>query len=245
VASDDAVTAPHFFCASVEADLLRIEGADARHARSLRLRVGETVTVSDGRGMVATTCVREAADSRGGALTLEVLERRTVDEEPPLLIVYPAVPKADKLDLVVQKLTEIGVAAIKPWPAARSIARWDARKTASVTARLQAIAREASMQSRRPFLASVDAPAPPTGLPVPTFVLHEGSGLGLSAALPAGRPDVIGLVTGPEGGLTDEELATLEAAGARAVGLGPQILRTETAAIVAVALVLGRYGKLG
>lgn len=240
------MSAPHFFLDAIGGDVLRITGDDARHAvRALRLSPGEAITIADGAGAVAACRVREVLAGRDPVLVAEVLDRTTAHREPPALVVYPALPKAGKLDLVVRKLTEIGVASIRPWRAARSVPRWDDAKAGAQTDRLRAIAREAAMQSRRPFFPEVRPPADPEDLPGCTFVLHEEATVRLRAVLPAAPPEAVGLIVGPEGGLAAEEVARLAARGAAPVGLGVPVLRAETAAIVSATIVAWAYGLLG
>jgi 16S rRNA (uracil1498-N3)-methyltransferase len=237
------VTAPHFFADSVEPDQILIAGPDGRHAvRVLRIRRGEAVTVSDGRGRV----VEGIAEPGPDGILVAVRARSTAAEGRPRVHVYPAVPKSGKLELVVQKLTEIGVASIRPWFAERTVVRWDAPKRAANGERLRAVAREAGKQCRAARLPEVGDPAElPAALPGLALVLHEGAQERLHEALPADPPTDLAVVVGPEGGLSDEEVSRLVASGARAAGLGPAILRAETAAILVPALVLGRYLLLG
>ena len=237
------MSAHHFFAGSVDGDTVTITGEDARHAaRVLRIAPGETITVSDGAGAVADARCIEASER---VLVATVLARRVVPEPRPRVVVYPALTKAAKLESVVQKLTEIGVAAIRPWPAARSVVRWDEAKGRARAERLRAIAREASMQSRRAWLPRVEDPAPIASLPDPSFVLHPETEERLLDALPEAAPAEIALVIGPEGGLERDEVERLARPGVTVCGLGETVLRTETASIVAASLVLGKYRLLG
>lgn len=237
------MTAAHFFCDDVAGDTISITGDDAHHAaRALRIRSGEEITVSDGRGAVVRASVMSVSPSK---LEANVSSRTHVEQPSPRVIVFPAMPKAGKLDAVIQKLTELGIDEIRPWFAERSVVRWDAGKAAGRTLRLRAIAREAAMQSRRAWLPEVAEPGPLEQFPETTLVLDESATVGLMAALPAVAPKTIGVVIGPEGGLAPEEVDQLTRAGARAVSLGASILRTETAAVVGPALVLARYERLG
>jgi len=235
------VTAPHFFSDAIAGDSLALVGEEARHARAaLRIKAGETITVSDGKGTVVTARVVRAEPT----FDAEIIDRRFVPAPEPRMTVMPAVPKSGKLDLVVEKLTELGIDEIRPWFAARTVVRWDTRKARAHGDRWRAIARAASKQSRRAWLPDVADPAPLGVMPAATIVLHEGTTLRLNDAL-ADRVEEIGLVTGPEGGLSEEEVAGLRSRGAHVVALGEQILRTETAVIVAATLTLGRYGRIG
>lgn len=245
------MSAHHFFLPSIDGDELVLGGDDARHAaRVLRIAPGETITVSDGLGAVATATVTDASRT----LTARVVERRFVDRMRPALTVYQALPKAGKLEAVVQMLTQTGVAAIVPFRAARSIARWDAAKAKSNVARLRTVAREAAMQSRRAWLCEVGDVIDIDEIPAGTIVLHEDATERLASHLPAdppgarggeAAPDTAAIAVGPEGGFDDAEIASFAARGCPAATLGPVVLRTETAPVVAAALVLGRYGSLG
>ncbi|MFA5892015.1 MAG: RsmE family RNA methyltransferase [Actinomycetota bacterium] len=237
------MSAPHFFARAVAGDEVVIGGEDARHAaRVLRIRPGEEITVADGAGSFVRA---RTVDVGPGAVRAEVLERRTVPRPHPRVTVFPAVCKHGKLEFVVQKLTELGVDRIAPWFAARSIVRWDPDKRRAHGDRLRAVAWEASKQSRRVWLPEIVDPAELPALPAVAVVLDEESSDRLGALLPVGEPDEIGVIIGPEGGLDREEVGTFRGLGALVAGLGPSILRTETAAIIGPALVLARYGRLG
>ena len=130
------MSAPHFFADSLDSDHVSITGDDAHHAaRALRIRPGEEITVSDGRGTVVRGRTLEVSPSR---VTAEVTARDHVDQPSPLVVVFPAVPKGGKLETIVQKLTEIGADEIRPWFAARSVVQWDQAKTAARAQRLRA-----------------------------------------------------------------------------------------------------------
>jgi 16S rRNA (uracil1498-N3)-methyltransferase len=234
------VTAPHFFADGVAGDEVHVTGEDARHAsRVLRIRPGEEITVSDGAGtVVRARCVTSTASR----LTAEVISREFVEQPRPHLVVYPAVPKAGKLETIVQKLTELGVDEIRPWMAARTVVRWDEDRARQHMKRLVQVARDAAKQSRRAWLPLIGQPGPLGEVAQPAVVLHEEAGPRLRDLLPAELPERFGLIIGPEGGLDDAELASI---GAPAASLGPQILRTETAAIVGSALVLQYFHRMG
>ncbi|MCU1346901.1 MAG: methyltransferase, RsmE family, partial [Acidimicrobiia bacterium] len=137
--------------------------------------------------------------------------------------------KGDRPEWLVQKLTEIGVDRIVPLVAARSVVRWDGDRATSALERLRRVAREAAMQSRRPRLPVVEAPVPfATAVAWPGACVTSPEGSAPSLTHPV-------VLVGPEGGWTDEELA---AAGAQTT-LGQQVLRSETAALVAASLLTG------
>jgi 16S rRNA (uracil1498-N3)-methyltransferase len=160
------------------------------------------------------------------------------------------VPRGPRMDFLVQKTAELGVARIVPVVTERSVARPDAE--AGRRARWEKIAREAARQSGRADVPVVDAPAPlatalgAPDLPTRRLALFEGERRrSLRAALAGTEPEATALLVGPEGGFAPVELAAARAAGFESVGLGNRILRVETAAIVAVALAADAYGMLG
>lgn len=210
---------PHVFVADVAAPVL---GGDDRHhlERVLRTRVGEEVTVSDGRGGW-----RVCAYAAGGALeAVGAVETRPAPW-PPITVAF-ALTKGEKPETAVQKLTELGVDRIIPFAAARSVARWEGERADRHVARLRKVAREAAMQSRRAHLPVVDD--------VTDFdAVARLAGACLAEA--GGEPPSLDrpvILVGPEGGWSDDERAH----GLPAVGLGPNVLRAETAALVAGAL---------
>jgi len=234
------VTAAHFFSDRVDGNVVTLTGDEARHAsRVLRIRPNEEITVSDGAGNVVRARCTTAAASQ---LTAEVIARESVEQPRPRLIVYPAVPKAGKLETIVQKLTELGVDEIRPWFSVRTVVRWDASRARTHTARLVQVAREAAKQSRRAWLPKVGEAGPLGTITIPAVVLHEDADRSLRDVLPNEHPDEFAVVVGPEGGLDGSELASMNLPAA---SLGRQILRAETAAVVGTALVLQHFGRMG
>lgn len=238
------MTAPHFFADDVSGETVLLGRDDSRHAlRVLRLRPGESMTISDGSGSVVEATVADASDR----LVAHVTGRRSEPAPRPLVHVFQAIPKKGKLDLVVQKLTELGVASVRPFAAARSVPRWDEAKGGAHSARLREVARQAAMQSRRAWIPEIHPPAALEALDLDgvSVALHESAGRRLADALPDDAPDAVSIVVGPEGGLAEREVTALRERGAEPVTLGPTILRTETAALATVAIVLARYRLLG
>ena len=227
-------------------DVVDVEGDEAHHAVAVRrLRAGEPLALTDGAGTTVTGVVRETGKRR---LSVSVAEVATVPEPEPRLIVVQALPKGDRGELAVEVLTEVGVATVVPWAAARSVAVWRGERAEKSLARWRATAREAAKQSRRPWfprvqpMATTDEACTLVGSADLAVVLHEEAGGSLaSLAVPASGTVVV--VVGPEGGLTDDELAAFTAAGAHAVRMGDEVLRTSTAGVVAVAALLSRTGR--
>lgn len=228
----------HFYLASsLTETAAELAGEEARHAAQVsRLRVGERVAVGDGRGCVAEAEAVEVAKDR---VVLRVLTLRHEAEPSPRIVLVQALAKGGRDEAAIQAATELGVAAVVPWQAARSVTRWTGPKVASGVARWVAIVREAGKQSLRPWAAEVLPLASTADLATlagsATVLLLEPTADTrlLDVPIPADR-DVV-LVVGPEGGIAADELARLTAAGATPVRLGPLVLRTSTAGPAALA----------
>lgn len=242
--------------ASVSAgDSVRVNGPEARHAVTVaRLRVGERLDLLDGNGTrvpVAVVAVDAAApDATGPSFTAEALEDARVTPEPaPRILLAQALAKGGRDELAVQAAVELGIDAVVPWQAARSIVKWQGAKAQKQRERWQAIAREASRQSLRARVPEVAAVATTADLTARAaagarvFVLDPWAQDALSAAALPGAGEVL-LVVGPEGGIAEDEVARLRAAGAVPVRLGENVLRTSTAGPVALAVLLTRLGRL-
>ncbi|WP_054813464.1 16S rRNA (uracil(1498)-N(3))-methyltransferase [Nocardia arizonensis] len=223
-----------------------LDGPEGRHAATVRrIRVGEPITLSDGRGVLAAS---EVVATERDRLALRILDRAVAPRVSPPVTVVQALPKSDRSELAVELMTEAGADAIVPWQAARCVANW-AGKAAKGVEKWRAAARSAARQSRRAYIPAV---ADPHGTAEVTDLvrkavaggavvaaLHE-SGAGRFTELPFATSSEVVLVVGPEGGLDEAELTALTEAGAHAVLLGPTVLRTSTAAAVA----LGALGAL-
>ena len=229
--------AAHTFASELDDDVA-LDGASGHHlSRVRRLRDGEVVTVADGRGTWRPYTI---ARSRRGGVDLNARGEPVVEPmlEPGLAVAF-ALTKAAKPDLVVQKLTELGVDRVTPLHARRSVPRWGNERAGAAVARLRRVAVEAAAQCRRSRLPEVDAPQPLSALHShPGIVVADPSGDDV-ARIPAPPTGGWVLVVGPEGGFDPDELATLGLIEAPVrLGLGPHVLRAETAAI-AGASVLG------
>jgi 16S rRNA (uracil1498-N3)-methyltransferase len=224
-----------------------------------RTRVGERLLLGDGRGGLADA---EVTSVGRDTLRLAVLDRRRVPAPCPTVTLAQALVKGDRGELAVELATEAGVDAVLPWRAARCVARWDeGPRGDKALARWRSTVLAATKQSRRAWLPEVGEPVGTSALAArcaaadATLVLHESAEESIAAAVreltPAPAPDLsreadvargleFVLVVGPEGGIADDELASLCAVGARPVRLGPEVLRASTAAAVA----LGALGVL-
>jgi len=240
------LTAPVFLTEDVSGDRIVLTGPEGHHAAKVRrLRVGEPVDVVDGRGTRASCTVAEVGRDE---VTLDVLGRTTEPPSSPRLVLVQALAKGDRGELAVELATEVGIDEIVPWSAARCVVRWEGERGSKALARWRSTAREAGKQSRRAWLPEV-RPVHSTRQLLDlvraadaTLVLHE------SAADPLATVDLpdegqVLLLVGPEGGLTDEELAELTEAGAAVVRLGASVLRTSTAGAAAAAVVSARTAR--
>jgi 16S rRNA (uracil1498-N3)-methyltransferase len=242
------VSAPQFFVDVLEEGTPAALGEeDARHAlRSLRLRPGDVVGLADGAGAVGTGTLRT-----GGRQTLvDVAEVRRVARPFPAVAVAMAAPKGDRLAWAVQKLAEVGADEIALVETERAVRHWEGERGERTRRRLETVARQAAMQSRRPFVPALTGPwtldralrDDPAGTDV--VVLWEGATASLAGALRS-EAAAIRLVVGPEGGFSEQEAEDAAAAGASLTSLGEGILRTETAALAATVVVLHHLGRLG
>lgn len=251
------MTAPFFLVAAgaladvAVGGVVVVDGAEGRHAATVkRLGVGEPVLVGDGLGRVVEGAV--AAVVGRDRIDVSVTAYTLVAAPTPRVVVVQALAKGERGDLSVELLTEVGVDGIVPWSAQRSVAQWRGDKAERGVEKWRVTARESAKQSRRPWVPDV-APLASTldveGLVADVvaaggtaIVLHEAASLRMaSLRVPSGGEVV--LVVGPEGGITDEERAAFERAGALSARLGPSVLRTSTAGAVAASVVLASCGR--
>lgn len=240
------MSVPVFLSQELDGPELTLAGPEGRHAAAVRrLRAGERLDLTDGAGAVAECVVREVLKD---SLRLEALHRYDVEPPRPRLVVVQGLPKGDRGELAVEMMTEAGVDVIVPWAASRSITQWKGDKVAKALGRWRSTAREAGKQARRFHLPEVTEPASTAQVErlladaALGLVLHEEAAEPLSkVALPAGGDIVI--VVGPEGGVSEQEIAGFRAAKAVPVLLGPTILRTSTAGVAAASVLLSRTGR--
>ena len=225
-------------------DAIEVSGDEGHHAVVVRrLRVGEEVVLTDGAGEGVTGTITQTTKK---AMTVRVDEIILGDAPPePSLTVVQALPKGDRGELAVEMVTEIGAARIVPWAASRSVAVWKGERATKSLGKWRATAREAAKQSRRLWhpevapLADTAAVAALVEAADVAVVLHEAGTLPIGA-VPITDEGTLLVVVGPEGGLTDEEIALFEKAGATTIRLGAEVLRTSTAGTAASAALLAR-----
>lgn len=241
---------PKFFVdkSAVTDSKIIISKDDARHiARALRMAVGDTVFVSDGCG---TDYECRLARIRDDECVCDIIKSEECAAEPKMEItLFMAYPKGDKLETVIQKAVELGASRIIPFESSRCIKRPAADKSEKITQRLFRIAAEAAKQCGRGRLPRVDPAIPFRALCERisdydlTLFCYEGEGTeSLKTVLDvAPTPRTLGIIVGCEGGFSSDEAASIVARGARAVNLGPRILRCETAPSYVLSAVSYRY----
>ena len=229
-------------------DFLVLTGENAKHAKVLRLKNGEEVLVCDGQGAEAVCTVSDVSD---GQISLVVKKRQASETEAAVRVsVYIAFPKADKLEHVIQKATELGAYEIVAFPAARCVSRPDEKSLAKKLERWQKIAASAAEQSGRGVvpqvftLASYKAALERASQADKALLFYENEqATTLKMALTAGEYRTVSLLTGPEGGLELAEVEQAKNAGLQICTLGKRILRCETAPLCALSAVMYDAGE--
>ncbi|TLS39352.1 16S rRNA (uracil(1498)-N(3))-methyltransferase [Pseudalkalibacillus caeni] len=233
---------------AVKGNSITITGDDVKHiGKVMRMSSGDKVICCDSTGRSALCEIEEVSKEDVTCTVVEWMDENT--ELPVNVTIVQGLPKSDKLELVVQKGTELGASCFYPFKAARSVVKWDRSKSEKKLDRLRKIAKEAAEQSHRTAIPEVEAPLslqevidmePEYDLKLVAYEeeAKQGESSNLSQALhQANRGQRVLLVIGPEGGLTEEEISDLTDAGFLLCGLGPRILRTETAALYFLAAV--------
>lgn len=238
---------PRFFTQDVDAESAHITGPDAAHiARVLRMHPGEKLTVCD---LAGSDYLCEILSAGSDEVELRVLERFPTIAEPNVHVtLYQGLPKADKMEWIVQKAVELGVSRIVPVLAARCVSRPERNAMVKKTARWGKIALEAAKQSGRGCLPHVEdavdfATAARELAGMERSVLFYEKGGDAHGDLWGGMKE-IGICIGPEGGFADEEVALAKQLGIHVCTLGPRILRTETAPLCVLSIIMFATGNL-
>ncbi len=234
--------------AEIESGPFIITGEDAAHiARVLRMKAGEQLTVCDCRGF---DYFCEIVETRPEAVSLRLLEKRKSVSEPGVKVtLYQGLPKGDKMDLIVQKSVELGVTEIVPVITLRSVSRPDGKSLSKKVERWNRIAAEAAKQSGRGILPEVK-PAVDFEKAISamaahelSLILYEQNGGSLREHL-KNVPQSVGVLIGPEGGFDITEAEYARSHGVETAGMGPRILRTETAPLCALSVIMYASGNL-
>ena len=234
--------------AELQPDFLVLTGENAQHAKVLRLKAGEEVLVCDGEGK---ECLCTISDVSPGQISLVVKDRRESETEAAVKVsVYMAFPKADKLEHVIQKATELGAFEIVAFPSSRCVSRPDEKSLKKKLERWQKIAASAAEQSGRGrvpqviVLPSFKAALERAAQADKALMFYENEhAVTLRMALESGSFSTVSLLTGPEGGLEVSEVEQARAAGLEVCTLGRRILRCETAPLCALSAVMYAAGE--
>ena len=222
---------------------ITLDGPEGHHAASVRrMRAGEAIQLTNGvdthsRGVVVAVAPK--------SLTILIDSVEAIAQPKLSFGLVQALAKGDRDELAIQAATELGATTITPWQAERSISRWDATKTAKNIERWSTITSEAAKQALRPLFPVVSEPVTSKQLAAsanPNFLVLDPTAELSLADWNVPTEGHVELIVGPEGGISEHELALFEGAGAVRVHLGSGILRTSTAGMAALAFLAGRSG---
>ncbi len=238
----------HFFVGpdQIGEDEIRITGEDVNHIRNvLRIRPGEQISVSDG---ASVTYRAEVSGMGEDFVTAKILWAQEADTELPCRItLLQALPKSDKMALIIQKAVELGVSEIVPMATDRAVVKLDEKRAAAKVSRWNAIAQSAAKQAMRsivpdvrPVMGFPDAVAYTAAFDCRVIPYERAEGIEHTRELFSSiRPgDSVAVYIGPEGGFTQEEIALARVSSIEPVTLGRRILRTETAGMTVLSILL-------
>lgn len=232
-----------------------LAGSEAEHLkRVLRLKAGEIVEVFDGQGRCWAALIVNTGDD--GVVKLKIIGENKAEAEPSIRItLFQGLPKSDKMDYIVQKTTELGISRIVPIETRNTVFKVRAGRMPGKIERWQRIALEAAKQCGRSVIPDIQEPvlfeeallqAANTGFCIIPYEKEQAAGLKRMLELMARESrDGIGVFIGPEGGFTVDEVEAAVRAGVKPVTLGPRILRTETAGLAVVSIIMYELGDMG
>ena len=238
----------HFFVdpSWIRENKIYMEGGDVNHIKNvLRMKAGEDIRVNDGTGRLYLCCIKKYEGSKA---VLDILKEIPSDTElPSRIFLFQGLPKGDKMEWIIQKAAELGAYSIIPFSAKRSVAKLDEKKADKKRARWQAIAKGAAEQSGRSIIPEVQNvltftealdSAKELDVLLSPYELEEGmkETARIIEAVEPGQS--VGIFIGPEGGFEEEEVELAKKAGAHPVSLGKRILRTETAGLTALSVLM-------
>lgn len=240
----------HFFVtpSQVEGERIYIEGSDVNHMKNvLRMRPGEAVAISDGDNL-KYRCVVEGYEE--GRAVLAIQQRMPVYTELPCRItLFQGMPKQDKMELIVQKAVELGASQVVPVATRRSVVKLDEKKAAKKLQRWQQIAESAAKQAGRGYIPQVSSvlsyqealeKAGELDVLLIPYELAEGMEEARKVVASIAQGQSVGIFIGPEGGFEKEEVDAAIHQGAKAITLGRRILRTETAGLAILSILMFR-----
>ncbi len=230
-----------FFTNEIQGNTAVVRGEDVKHiSRVLRLRAGDAVELCDGTGRECDAVIGSIAPD---AVTFETQAWRPAKSEPCARVtLFQCLPKAGKMETIIQKCVELGAEAFVPVQSERCVVVLKPPYAGRVE-RWQRVSEEAAKQSRRGVIPKVEEPVALEKLTFDGFdtilVAYENERtVSLKTALRSAHPSRVAIVIGPEGGFSEAEIKTLTENGAQSVSLGPRILRTETAGMAMLAQIL-------
>jgi len=245
----------HFFIEpeNIVDEQIRITGSDVRHiTKALRLQPGDKISVADGRGQKYIIKLVETSEE---VVIGEIQDEFIAQVEPEVKVtLLQGLPKSKKMDLIVQKCTELGIDQVIPMETKRSVVKLKPSKAKRRQKRWQKIAEEAAKQSGRAMIpkigelkdfADLEEVIADYDLVLIPWEDEDSDGLKNKLQNLDLNPEKILLVIGPEGGFASEEVDKAKELGAKSVTLGPRILRTETAGLAALSMILYEAGDLG
>lgn len=240
------------------ADTVTITGEDVKHiSRVMRSKIGDEVIVSDG---VARVGIAKIIAMDVQQVQANIIEWLASQSEPRVQVtIAQSLPKGDKMEVVIQKCTEIGAATFLPFLSSRTVVQYDNKKEAKRSERWRKIAKEAAEQAHRDVIPQVLPPvtwkqllSTFSGYDLVCFCYEKEEGKQLRdivapfvKGMDENRQYRVAIVVGPEGGFTEQEVEEAEGANAIAIGLGARILRTETAAMAALTCIMYESGEMG
>ena len=224
---------------------VQLSGPEGHHAAAVRrMRVGEAIALTNGRGLKARGVVSAVAPKQ---LTVAVHSVDTFELPAVTFTLVQAVAKGDRDELAVQAATELGAGKVVPWQADRSISKWDGKEEKN-RERWQQIVDEAAKQALRPWFPPVTQVQSSKSLATQiaesagTFLVLDPTAVMSLNQVELSSAGEVALIVGPEGGITEAELALFETAGAKRVHLGSGILRTSTAGMAAISVLAAKSG---
>lgn len=243
----------HFFVTpeQVSEQQIIITGSDVNHIKNvLRMKIGEQVQISDGNNRKYLCAVSEMESKE---ITLDILEHLEIDTElPSKIYLFQGLPKSDKMEWIVQKAVELGVYEIIPVATKRAVVKLDDKKALKKVERWNSISESGAKQSGRSFIPKVtNVMSYKEALEYAKSLDHILIPYELAEGMEATREQIsqikggssVGIFIGPEGGFEVQEVEAAEAAGAKAITLGKRILRTETAGLAALSILMYHLEK--
>lgn len=238
---------------NVSEDCIVINGSDVAHIRRvLRYREGDCISVSDSSGTEYFCTIRKMSDSE---IFLDITDKMQSNTELGMdIVLFQGLPKKDKMELIIQKAVELGVTEIYPVINERTVVRLDEKKAQQKTERWNKISEAAAKQSGRTIIPEVhvpisfeDAVSAAEKLEYTIIPYENAEGMAYSAQCigEAVKAASVGIFIGPEGGFSKEEVDRAAASGAKAISLGRRILRTETAGLAVLSVIMFEKEKSG